>query len=84
MEEENAVRAEAAARLARALGHLRYVRRMVERNQDCAEVLIQLAAVNGALSGVTNLLLNALLDDALAAPAETADEFRRVINWLLK
>ena len=36
-------------RLARAIGHLESVKRMVEDGRDCAEVLIQLAAVRSAL-----------------------------------
>lgn len=32
-------------RLAKAIGHLEAVKRMVERDADCSEVLIQLAAV---------------------------------------
>lgn len=43
-------RREITTRLSRALGHLRHVKRMVEDGRDCSEVLIQLAAVNGALS----------------------------------
>ena len=38
-------------RLARAIGHLESVKRMVEDGRDCTEVLIQLAAVRSALSG---------------------------------
>ena len=37
-------------RLARAIGHLESVKRMVEDGRDCAEVLIQLAAVRSALA----------------------------------
>ena len=36
-------------RLARAIGHLEKVKRMVEEGYDCAEVLVQLAAVRSAL-----------------------------------
>ena len=36
-------------RLARAIGHLEKVKRMVEDGADCSEVLIQLAAVRSAL-----------------------------------
>ena len=33
-------------RLARAIGHLEKVKRMVEEGYDCSEVLVQLAAVH--------------------------------------
>lgn len=36
-------------RLARAIGHLEKVKRMVEEGYDCSEVLVQLAAVRSAL-----------------------------------
>ena len=37
-------------RLSRAQGHLDAVRRMVERGEDCSEVLVQLSAVISALN----------------------------------
>ena len=36
-------------RLARAIGHLEKVRRMVEEGYDCSDVLVQLAAVRSAI-----------------------------------
>ncbi len=45
-------------RLARAIGHLEKVRRMVEEDQDCAEVLVQLAAVRGALDNAGKVILH--------------------------
>ena len=36
-------------RLARAIGHLEKVKRMVEEGYDCSDVLVQLAAVRSAL-----------------------------------
>ncbi len=44
-------------RLARAIGHLESVRRMVEDGRDCTEVLIQLAAVRSALSSTAKIIL---------------------------
>ena len=44
-------------RLARAIGHLESVKRMVEEGRDCTEVLIQLAAVRSALSGTAKVIL---------------------------
>ena len=38
-------------RIARATGHLKMVRDMVEQERDCSEVLIQLAAVKSAVNG---------------------------------
>ena len=44
-------------RLARAIGHLEKVRRMVEEGYDCSEVLVQLAAVRSALDNTGKVIL---------------------------
>ena len=43
-------------RLARIEGHLRGVRRMVEEDKSCPEVLLQLAAVRAALDKVSRMV----------------------------
>ena len=44
-------------RLARAIGHLNSVKNMVESGRDCTEVLMQLAAVQSALSSTAKVIL---------------------------
>lgn len=44
-------------RLAKAIGHLEAVKRMVERDADCSEVLIQLAAVRSAINNTGKVVL---------------------------
>ena len=44
-------------RLARAIGHLESVKRMVEEGRDCTEVLVQLAAVRSALNNTAKIIL---------------------------
>ena len=44
-------------RLARAIGHLEKVKRMVEDDCDCAEVLIQIAAVRAAIENTGKVIL---------------------------
>lgn len=44
-------------RLARAIGHLEKVKRMVEQGEDCSEVLVQLAAVRSALNSTGKVIL---------------------------
>ena len=39
-------------RIARAIGHLQHVKSMIEKDEDCAEVLMQLSAVNSALKSL--------------------------------
>jgi len=44
-------------RLAKAGGHLESVMRMIENDKDCAEVLVQLAAVRSAINNAGKVLL---------------------------
>lgn len=44
-------------RLARAIGHLEKVKRMVESGADCSDVLVQLAAVRAALDNTGKVIL---------------------------
>lgn len=53
-------------RLARAIGHLESVKRMVEDGRDCTEVLIQLAAVRSALSGTAKVILKDHLEHCVS------------------
>ncbi len=45
------------SRLARIEGHVRAVKRMVERGQSCPDVLVQIAAVRSALDRAAKVLL---------------------------
>ncbi len=65
-------------RLARAIGHLNKVKKMVEEGYDCSDVLIQLAAVRSALDNTGKVILNDhirhCMVDAVAAGDESAIE----------
>ena len=61
-------------RLSRAIGHLESVKRMVEDGRDCAEVLIQLAAVRSALNNTAKIILKDHIDHCLADAVETGDQ----------
>lgn len=58
-------------RISRAIGHLESVKRMVENNRDCTEVLIQLAAVRSALNSTAKVILKEHMEhcvtDAIAS-----------------
>ena len=60
-------------RLSRAIGHLESVKRMVENEQDCAEVLIQLAAVRAALNKTGKILLKDHIEHCLVEAVENGD-----------
>ena len=61
-------------RLARAIGHLESVKRMVEDGRDCAEVLIQLAAVRSALNNTAKIILKDHIDHSLTDAVESGDQ----------
>ncbi|MFR7758275.1 MAG: metal-sensing transcriptional repressor [Christensenellales bacterium] len=60
-------------RLARAIGHLESVKRMVEDGRDCTEVLIQLAAVRSALNNTAKVILKDHLEHCITDAVETGD-----------
>ena len=61
-------------RLARAIGHLESVKRMVEDGRDCTEVLVQLAAVRSALNNTAKVILKDHLEHCVTdAGADNPD-----------
>ncbi len=54
---EHAHKQKVLARLARIEGHVRAVKRMVEQDVSCPELLIQIAAIRSALNGAGRLIL---------------------------
>ena len=60
-------------RLSRSIGHLESVKRMVEDDRDCSEVLIQLAAVRGELGNTAKVILKDHIEHCIAH-AEQGDE----------
>ena len=66
-------------RLARAIGHLEKVKRMVEEGHDCSEVLIQLAAVRSALDNTGKVILmdhmrHCMVDAVTAGDTDAIDD----------
>ena len=57
-------------RLSRAIGHLESVKRMVENGQDCADVLIQLAAVKSAINSTGKIILKDHIEHCLVEAVE--------------
>ena len=61
-------------RLSRAIGHLESVKRMVENGRDCTEILIQLAAVQSALSGASRMILKDHISHCIVDAVKENDE----------
>ena len=60
-------------RIARATGHLNAVKKMVEDDRDCSEVLIQLAAVQSALNSVSRIILKDHIEHCIVDAVEEND-----------
>ena len=60
-------------RLARAIGHLQRVKRMVDEDYDCSEVLIQLAAVRAALESTGKVILQDHLEHCIVEAIQQGD-----------
>ncbi len=69
-------------RMSRAIGHFEAVKRMVENGDDCADVLIQLAAVKSAVNGIGREIFKEHISHCLveAASAGITAEFEAMNN----
>ena len=61
-------------RLARAIGHLEKVKRMVEDDCDCAEVLIQIAAGRAAIENTGKVILQDHIQHCIVDAVEEGDD----------
>jgi len=61
-------------RLSRAIGHLEKVKDMVERGEDCSDVLIQLAAVRSALTATGKVILKEHISHCIVHAVESGDD----------
>jgi DNA-binding FrmR family transcriptional regulator len=52
-------------RLSRIEGHIRSIKRMVEEERDCSDILIQIAAVRSAIDKVARVVLEDHLESCL-------------------
>lgn len=76
-------------RLAKAIGHLESIKKMVEDDRDCSEVLVQLAAVRSAINNcgkeilkehISHCIVHAVQDgdaEAVAELNEAIDKFMK-------
>lgn len=64
----------ATDRMARAIGHMGAVKRMLEDGRDCSDVLIQLAAVRAEITNVSKLILKDHIDHCIVEAVREQDE----------
>ena len=72
-------------RISRALGHLQHVKTMIENDEDCADVLIQLSAVNSALRKLGKAIINEHMTHCITHALEDGDmdavtEFQKAVE----
>ena len=60
-------------RLSKAIGHLQHVKVMMENDEDCADVLMQLSAVNSALRSLGKAIINEHMTHCITHALEDGD-----------
>ncbi len=75
-------------RLSRIIGHLEKVKKMLERDDDCSAVLMQLSASKSALNGLAKEIINEHMTHCIAHAIEEGDnaaveEFQQAIQKYL-
>ena len=76
-------------RLSRIEGQVRGIRKMVENDAYCTDILIQVSAVNAALNSFNKVLLanhirTCVADDIRSGKEETIDELVATLQKLMK
>ena len=61
-------------RMARAIGHMESIKKMVEDGRDCSEILIQIAAVRSAINNIGKIILEDHINHCVVDAVETGDE----------
>lgn len=72
-------------RLSRIIGHLQFVKKMIENDEDCADVLMQISASKSALNGLGKEIINEHLSHCITHAIEDGDtqaveEFQKAIE----
>ena len=60
-------------RISKAIGHLQHVKTMIENDEDCADVLMQLSAVTSALRSLGKEIINEHMTHCIAHALEDGD-----------
>ncbi|MEM1167757.1 MAG: metal-sensitive transcriptional regulator [Cyanobacteria bacterium P01_H01_bin.35] len=60
-------------RLSRIEGHVRGIKTMIKENRNCPDVLIQIAAVRGALDRVARMVLDNHLSECISRATQDGD-----------
>ncbi|WP_130861279.1 metal-sensing transcriptional repressor [Bacilliculturomica massiliensis] len=61
-------------RLSRVTGHMEAIKRMVEEDRDCAQILIQLSAVRSAVNNIGKIILQDHIEHCVVEAVQTDDQ----------
>jgi len=61
-------------RLSRVAGHIEAIKRMVSNDEDCSQILIQLAAVRSAINNTGKLVLKNHINHCIVEAVKEGDE----------
>ena len=72
-------------RISRVIGHLQHVKKMIEADEDCADVLVQLSATRSAITGLGKEIMNEHIRHYISHAIEDGDmeaveEFQKAIE----
>lgn len=72
-------------RLSRVIGHMQHVKKMIESDEDCSQVLIQISAIQSALNGLGKEIISEHITHCIAHAVEEGDtaaleEFQHAIQ----
>ena len=72
-------------RISRVIGHLQHVKKMIEADEDCADVLTQLSATRSAITGLGKEIMNEHIRHCISHAIEEGDmeaveEFQKAIE----
>jgi len=75
-------------RISRVIGHLQYIKKMIENDEDCSAVLMQIAATRSALDGLGKQVINEHMVHCITHAIEDGDtaaveEFQKAIQRYL-
>ncbi|MCR4903371.1 MAG: metal-sensing transcriptional repressor [Butyrivibrio sp.] len=75
-------------RMARIIGHMEKIKDMIDNDEDCAEILIQLAAVESATKSLGKVIINEHISHCIIHAMEDGDmksieEFKKAIEKFL-
>ena len=75
-------------RLSRIIGHLECVKRMLERDESCTSVLMQISAAKSALNGLGKQIINEHISECISSAMDDGDteaieEFKQAIQRYL-